>query len=58
MRKDNYKVFIYDHCGRFIQHITVWAINSSIAIKKADEYLIGRKKDPMYYTCVAREIGR
>lgn len=58
MRKPNYKVFIYDHTGRFVEQLKLWAINAASAYKKADAHLVSRKKDPNFYTCVAREIGQ
>lgn len=55
MRRPNYKVFVYDHCSRHYDTIKVWAIRAQTAVDKAKEVLVGRKKDPNYYTFVARE---
>lgn len=55
MRSPNYKVFVYDHCGRYIDTIKVWAIQAQTAVDKAKQVLVSKKKDPNYYTFVARE---
>ena len=55
MRRPNYKVFIYDHNGRHFETVKVWAVHAARAVEKAKEKMSEWKKDPIFYTFVARE---
>lgn len=57
MRRPNWKVFVYDHMGRYIDTIKVWAAQPSSAIAKAEQEMEKKKKkkNPTFYSFVPQE---
>lgn len=55
MRRPNYKVFVYDHSGRYIDTIKVWAAQGNSAVEKAKQELEKKKKNTIFYSFVPKE---
>lgn len=58
MRQPNYKIFIYDHVGRFVESFKTWAVDSQMAMNKGRKHLEARKRNPNFYTIVPRFEGK